>query len=232
MKSFQTFLRKCASSTLIAFLILCTGCAQIPFLGGSQQSVTNLSMQVEVTGEPGVYKVSGQTNLPEQTRITVQAIRSLQIPERDAQIASERSYSILARTQVNVEKGKWQTSLNLLQSSQNGALESWQQSNQELALKLQPDSQVRFSAVTDPSGSSIEVQSKDQGNQATSVQFTADGKSYLQTEQFIAIEPPTTKVATQKSNTTVVKVAVQPVNKAQDVKRQTDAAIPAKALMR
>ena len=212
-------------------LILCTGCAQIPFLGSSQQPATNLSMQVEATGEPGVYRVSGQTNLPEQTLITVQAIRALQIPGRDAKIASERSYSILARDQVSVEKGKWQTLLNLLQSSKNGALETWQQSNQALALKLQPDNQVRFLAVTDPSGSSIEVQSKE-GNQATSVQFTADGKSYLQTEQFISIEPPTTKVATQKTDITVVKVAVQPVNKATDVKEQTDAAIPAKALMR
>lgn len=228
MKRFQNFLRKCASSTLISLLILCTGCAQIPFLGSSQQASTNLSMQVETTSEPGVYKISGQTNLPEQTRITVQAIRALQIPGRDSQIASERSYSILARNQVNVEKGKWQTTLNLFQPGQNGALETWQQSNQELALRLQADNQVRFLAVTDPTQNSIEVQS----NQLTSVQFTADGKSYLQTEQSMQIDPPTTKVATQKSNTTVVNVAVQPVNKANDVKSQTDAGIPTKALMR
>jgi hypothetical protein len=232
MKSLQQFLRKCASSTLISLLILCTGCAQIPFLSSSQQATATLSMQVESTGEAGVYKISGQTNLPEQTQITVQAIRALQIPGRDSQVASERSYSILARTQVNVEQGKWQTSLNLLQPSKNGALETWQQSNQSLALKLQPDSQVRFLALTDPTQSSLSVQSQAQGNQATSVQFTADGRSYLQTEQLMSIEPPTAKVASQKSSTTVVKVAVQPVNKVNDVKEQTNAAIPAQAFMR
>jgi hypothetical protein len=234
MKRFQNFLRKCASSTLISLLILCTGCAQIPFLENSQQATTNLSMQVETTGEPGVYRISGQTNLPEQTRITVQAVRALQIPGRDSQIASERSYSILARDQVNVEKGKWQTTLNLLKAGQNGALETWQQSNQELALRLQADNQVRFVAFTDPTQSSIEVQSNRQGSEATSVQFTADGRSYLQTEQFVQIEPPTTKVASQKSETTVVSVAVQPVDKANDVKPQTDAKLPlpVKALMR
>lgn len=203
----------------------------MPFLSSSQQTTT-LSMQVEATGEAGGYKISGQTNLPEQTQITVQAIRALQIPGRDVQIAAERSYSILAKTQVSVEKGKWQTSLNLLQPSQNGALETWQQSNQELALKFQPDNQVRFLALTDPTRSSISVQSQAQRNQATSVQFTADGKSYLQTEQWMSIEPPTAKVASQKSDTTVVKVSVQPVNKVNDVKEQTDAALPVKAFMR
>ncbi|WNZ49068.1 hypothetical protein Q2T42_14685 [Leptolyngbya boryana CZ1] len=231
MKSLQQFLRKFASSTLISLLILCTGCTQMPFLSSSQQTTT-LSMQVEATGETGVYKISGQTNLPEQTQITVQAIRALQIPGRDVQIAAERSYSILAKTQVSVEKGKWQISLNLLQPGQNGALETWQQSNQELALKFQPDNQVRFLALTDPTRSSISVQSQAQKNQATSVQFTADGKSYLQTEQWMSIEPPTAKVASQKSGTTVVKVSVQPVNKVNDVKEQIDAALPVNAFMR
>lgn len=228
MKSFQEFLRKSAASALISLLIFCTGCTQISFLG-SAQPTTSLSMQVEATGEPGVYKVLGQTNLPERTRVTVQAIRALQSPGRDSQVASERSYSILARTQVNVEKGQWQTSLNLLQSGTDGKLESWQQSNQALDLKLQPDHRVRFLAVTDPTENSIEVQSK---TQETSVQFTADGKSYLQTAQLMSIEPPIAKVVSQKSNPSVVNVAVQPINKAIDVKSPSNAAIPVKGWMR
>lgn len=227
MKRFEKFLHNYVAVTLFSLLIFCTGCTQIPFLASSQHT-TNLSMQVEATGETGLYKISGQTNLPERTRITVQAIRALQIPGRDSQATSDRSYSILARTQVTVENGKWQASLNLLQPSTNGKLEIWQQSNQALDLKLQPDNQVRFLAVTDPENS-IEIQSKTQG---TTVQFTSDGKSYLQTEQFLSIDPPTTKVASQKSNSTIVNVAVQPINKETNVKSQSDAAMPVKGWMR
>jgi hypothetical protein len=212
MKRFEKFLHNHIAVTLISLLIFCTGCTQIPFLASAQQT-TNLSMQVEATGETGVYKISGQTNLPDRTRITVQAIRALQVPRRDPQVASDRSYSILARTQVAVEKGKWQASLNLLQPGTNGKLETWQQSNQALDLKLQPDNQVRFLAVT-------------------SVQFTSDGKSYLQIEQFLSIDPPTTKVASQKSDSTIVNVPVQPINKETNVKSQSDAALPVKGWMR
>ncbi|MBE9011865.1 hypothetical protein IQ250_16810 [Pseudanabaenaceae cyanobacterium LEGE 13415] len=229
MKGFQKFLRFCASGTLISFLILCTGCSSTPFLGGGQTPKTELSMQVEPTRDPGIYQVTGSTNLPDQTRLTIQAIRSLR---SNSPSESEPSYSILARTEVKVEKGKWQTSLNLLQQDRS---ESWQKVARSLNLKSEPEKQVRFLVLTDPTENPIEIQQRSAavGNQGTSVQFTADGRSYLQAEQILAIEPPTATVAaSEKPVQTVVKVAVQPINKATEVKSKTDAELPTKAWMR
>ncbi|BAU14221.1 hypothetical protein LEP3755_47660 [Leptolyngbya sp. NIES-3755] len=229
MKGFQKFLRFCASGTLISFLILCTGCTAIPFLGNGQTLKTDLSMQVEPTRDPGIYQITGSTNLPDQTRLTIQAIRNLQ---PNSQSESGQSYSILARTEVKVEKGKWQTSLNLLPQDR---LEAWQKTARSLNLKSEPEKQVQFLAMTDPTQNSIEIQeqSSTTANQGTSVQFTADGRSYLQAEQILTIEPPTATIAaSEKPTQTVVKVAVQPINKATEVKSQTDAELPTKAWMR
>lgn len=227
MKGFQKILRLCASSGLIALLVFCTGCTAIPFLGTGQTTKTELSIQVEPTRDSGIYQVTGRTNLPDQTRLTVQAIRNLQ---SDSQAESGQSYSILARTEVKVEQGKWQTSLNLLQQDKS---EAWQKTSKSLNIKFQPERQVRFLAVTEPTENSIGVEANTTGNQGTSVQFTADGRSYLQAEQILSIEPPTGNIVTsEKTAQRVVKVAVQPVNKTTDVKSQTDAELPTKAWMR
>lgn len=229
MKGFHKLLRLCASGTLISFLMVCTGCTVIPFFGSGQTAKTELSMQVEPTRDFGIYRVTGRTNLPDHTRLTVQAIRKLQ---SSSQAESGQLYAILARTEVKVEQGKWQTSLNFLQQDR---LEAWQKTTQSLKLKSQPEQQVRFLAVTDPTENSIDLQSQSTpaGNQGTSVQFTADGKSYLQTEQFLTIEPPSATVAAaEKPAQTVVKVAVQPLNKTAEMKPQTDAKLSTRAWMR
>ncbi|MBW4441336.1 MAG: hypothetical protein KME10_08900 [Plectolyngbya sp. WJT66-NPBG17] len=236
MKGFHKIFQMCASGTLISLLILCTGCTAVPFFGSLQNPTkTELSMQVSPTGEAGVYQITGHTNLPDQTQLTIQAVRNLQPPKLDSQAESEQTYSILARTQVKVEKGKWDTSLNLLQPSQQGKFESWQQTSRSLNLKSQPENQVRFLATTDPTKNSIELQqqSTTAGTQSASIQFAADGKSYLQAEQFLTIEPPVVKLAaSQNPGQTLVKVAVQPISKATNVKSQTDADLPAKGWMR
>lgn len=193
-------------------------------------------MQVEPTGKRGIYQVTGRTNLPEQTQFTIQAIRGLQASQSSSQTKSAQTYSILARTQAKVEKGKWQATLNLLQSGDQGELETWQQSNESLNLQFQPENQVRFLATTNPTEDSIELQQRSdsptQDAQTTSVQFTADGKSYLQTEQFLTIDPPVAKLASRQPVQTTVRVAVQPINKTTDVKQQTDAGLAIKEWMR
>ncbi len=225
MKGFQKILRLCASSTLIAVLVFCTGCTAIPFY--SQTAKTELSMQVESTRDPGIYQVTGRSNLPNQTRLTIQAIRNLQPNSQSGQ-----SYSILAQTEVKVEQGKWQTSLNLLQQDK---LEAWQKTAKALNLKSEPEKQVRFLAVTEPTENSIGIQSQSTatGNQGTSIQFTADGRSYLQAEQVLSIELPRGNIiASEKPAQTVVKVAVQSINQTKETKSQTDAELPTQAWMR
>lgn len=192
-------------------------------------------MQVDPTGEAGIYQVTGHTNLPDQTQLTLQAIRNLQPPKLGSQAKSEQTYSILARTQVKVEKGKWRALLNLLQFSEQGKLEAWQFTDRSLNLKSLPENQVRFLATTDPTENSIELQQQSTltGTQSTRLQFAADGKSYLQAEQALTIEPPTVRLAaSQKPSQTLVKVAVQPISKATDRKSQTDANLSVKEWMR
>lgn len=234
MKGFQKLLQRCASGTLILLLMFCTSCSTIPFFESNQSSMTELSMQVEPKGQTGIYQITGHTNLPDQTPLTVQAIRNLQAPNPKSQTDLAPTYSILAQTQVKVENGKWQVSLNLLQPSEEGTLEPWQQNARSLNLKLQPESQVRFLAVTEPTGKSIGLQQRaDTANQATSVQFTADGRSYLQAKQSLTIEPPTVKSAPrQMPSQMAVKVDVQSITKATDVEQQTDANLPIQGLMR
>lgn len=197
---------------------------------------TELTLRVDPTGQSGVYTVSGQTNLPNQTRLTIQAIRKLNAPNTGVQLSnSQPTYTILSRSQVEVMDGKWQTTLNLLQKAPDGqAVESWQPSDRQLKLNLQPENQVTFLAVTDPSDSAFEIRQQPEGSTQDnlSVRFTADGKSYLQAEQALNLEAPAPKLIEQTANAAIVKVATKPINKSTAAKPQIDTALSPKEWMR
>ncbi|NDJ16575.1 hypothetical protein [Myxacorys almedinensis] len=204
-------------------------------------------MQVQPTGQAGVYTVSGRTNLPEQTRITVQAVRDLKAQPSSKLTndfvklgtADRSTYSILGRTQVNVKDGQWQTSLNLLQSVPDrqtpgtpGLLETWQVSKAQLG--LQPNPRVIFLAVTDPVSQALTVEqgSPSAAQDNLSIRFTNDGKSYLQAEQALVIEPPNVKVSTQPPVSTIATVPVKSLDGSTELTKQSNAPLSTNAIAR
>lgn len=210
---------------LIPLTLTCVGCMQ------GRSSKTELTMQVEPAQQRGAYIVTGKTNVPDRTQITVQAIRNLRTGGRRT---GQPTYSILSRTQVEVKEGKWQTTLNLLESTSSGQpLEVWQTDRTKTGLNLEPDTTVTFLAVTAPVTRSLNVAEQNQGQESVVVRFTADGKSYLQADQRLTISPPAFPVGQNNSNQSEkVRVAAKSIQGAADSKKQSDAPIAPQAFLR
>ena len=191
-------------------------------------------MQVSPSGQPGVYTVVGKTNLPNQTRMTIQAVRNLRPMSRASRLTNqEQTYAILARQPIEVMNGQWETTLSLLKSAPNGrSLESWQTHSAQLGLNLEPDNQVAFQAVTDPVNRSLNVEQQS-GNavqgESLIVRFTADGKSYLQSEQAVSILPPvqaaksTSAMDSTLGTLATVQVISKQIKEPSKAKKQLDA---------
>jgi hypothetical protein len=209
---------------LVPLALVCVGCVQV------RSSKTELTMQVEPAQQQGAYTVTGKTNLPDRTQITVQAIRNLRMGDRV--IHQNPTYSILSRTQVEVKEGKWETTLNLLQAPNGQPLEVWQASRPQTGLTLEPDTKVTFLAVTDPVTRSLNVAEQNQGAESLVVRFTADGRSYLQADQVLTISPPTSPIGQSNQKPERVKVAAKAMQGAGDLKEQSDAPIAPQAFLR
>ena len=181
-------------------LLVSTGCSE------AKAPVANLTLQVEPAGRSGVYAVSGNTNLPDQSRITVSAIRYLS-PSKAAplvagslssQAPSELTYAVLSRQNVLVNQGKWQTSLNLWQVAHNGQIrEGWQLNQAELKFPLTPAPDVVFLATFEPTSQLPVIGQKlqEQGLQLEGnlARVTTDGQRYVQASQALSVALPTGK---------------------------------------
>ena len=201
---------------------ICAGC--LP----SRSPKTELTMQVSPSSQPGVYSVVGKTNLPDQTRITIQAVRSLRPVRGSSRLTNQApTYAILARQPIAVIDGKWQTTLTLLNMTPSGkSLENWQTHNLQLGLNLEPEQQVTFQAVTDPADRSLKVEqpSENMARESLIVRFTPDGKSYLQSEQALAIAPPSLQAA-QPSSAMNPRLGAPTIVTVQAVSMQTKGAV-------
>lgn len=179
--------------SLILLLILNTGCSQLSL---SQQQLTSLlpgfsseadfNLSVTPLNNKGEYQIEGRTNFPDNSRITVAAIRYLRSDkDLSTELNSESIYSILDYKDVKVNKGKWQTTLELWKIAPDGQYkEIWQLEESKLGLLLQPTPEVTFLATLDPNTSlpEIEQQLAQQSIRLTSslVSNAADGKNYIQ----------------------------------------------------
>jgi hypothetical protein len=177
-------------------LVLMTACS----LPQSAVPEIQLSMQVEPAGRPGIYTITGNTNLPDQSRITVAGIRYLRSSTEPVDLNNqELPYSILARQTVEVTQGKWQTTLNLWQVAPDGRYqESWQLNEAKLGQALTPNATVTFVAALEPVGQPATL-SQQLGNnqkiQGNLVRFTPDGQQYLQVSQTLPVDLPKGKTA-------------------------------------
>lgn len=203
------FLHRCVSSSkprsvaqtisAMSLLALLSSCAQIQSL--FPWSEVDLSIQVAATNTPGTYRVEGNADLPENTPITVVAVRYLQADDRtSARLNSEPTYSILAYQPAEVKQGKWQTDINLWQASPEGRLrEIWQIEQAKLGLSLQPEEKVFFLATVTPreelSQLERELAKRSARFPSSAVSSTSEGFRYAQVRQALTVALPTGQTA-------------------------------------
>lgn len=183
----------------LVLLTLLSGCVQ------GRSSQLELSLQVEPGNRPGLYTLSGSTNLPDRTPITVQGIRYFNPASgKDGEPAK---YSILAREVAEVSQGKWQATLNLWQTAPNGQYqEAWQLSQPRMKVDLQPSSEVTFLAVTNPASqvqsASQPLQEQSKHLEGKAVRFTPDGQWYLEASDTLVLKSPVSTTALGLSSDT------------------------------
>lgn len=180
--------RQLVSLLLLLVLVICTSCAAI---NQDSASVELSIRQAQATGRPGAYVVSGNTTLPDETRITVTAVR-------DFESAEAPIYAILDRQFTTVKRGSWEAALNLWQPAPDGRFqESWQLSG--LSAPADPAATVTFLATLDPAnqpaGFRDQVEAEDSATQASLVRFTTDGEIYLEASRQVNVPLPSGRTA-------------------------------------
>lgn len=177
-------------TSLAILLLWCTSC--------SFQDSTNikLNLKVQAGGRPGLYSLSGTTNLPDQSQITVVATRDLRFSDQILDSDQSNSlYSILDRQVVRVEEGKWQATLNLWQVAPDGHFrEAWQLERSSIGNALEPASDISFVALFDPDGQLPTVENQTIQTpelEGQLVRFTNEGQPYVKVSQTQRISLPT-----------------------------------------
>jgi hypothetical protein len=178
--------------------------------GCVQKTQEKVEMQIEnlqPTSSKGVYNITGSTNLPESSKITVTAVRYLHsvLGQTEALLNPDTntSRSILARQIVEVKQGQWEAALNLWQVSPNGSFqEAWQANPAQV--QLFPEDGVTFVAIFDPANqweqsdnqNSQKLKSDNQQFEKLDsklIRFTNENEKYLQVSQSLTIPLPTGK---------------------------------------
>jgi len=201
-QTYQFFLKTihslyCRSKWVVILLLLalCVSCSS------PKPPEVSLQLSVQPASRLGSYNVTGSTNLPDQSQITVAALRYLR-PTGEVLLESDpkATYSILARQIVEVAKGTWQTTLNLWEIAPDGRLqEAWQLNQSKTGISLNPANEVSFVAIFDPAGQLPKPkqqkpqQDKIPALRGSLVRFTAEGLPYVQANQTLEVALPVGK---------------------------------------
>ncbi len=177
-------------------LIAGTGCGQLEFF--NQFTDASFKMQVaEAVND--TYEIAGETDLPEDSKVAVAAVRYLYPSDRSAQsLTSKATYSILDYQLVQVKQGKWQASLKLLKPyGEQTPQEAWQLEQLRLGMPLKPEKDVIFLATLASADLVDQLQNLEQ--QLAKRKFkldekliytTASGQQYVQISHIQEIAPP------------------------------------------
>ena len=189
---------------LIISTLALSGCGLTTswFNTGFSPAPLNLNLQqIQVTSKPGSYTITGDTSLPEGSKVTVSAVRYLNGGvELVIDSSSDVPYAILDRQLAVVNQGTWQTTLNIWQTASDGRYqEPWQLSQTEAGVIFEPDPDITFMATFDPvnqpEGFKIQVEGQDEALQAALARFTTDGELYLQSSKTLSVALPTGKTS-------------------------------------
>lgn len=194
-------------TTFLVLLVLNSGCVQ-----KAQEEAQLEIKNLQPAQSNGVYTVTGKTNLPESSRITVTAVRYLHPADElggeslnnDNDASTNRS--ILDRQIVEVKQGEWQTELNLWQVAKDGSFQEVWQANQA-PMKLTADGDVTFIATFDPASQWQKSDNKKveqptaeyQQLEGKLLRFTNEGEKYVQASQTLSISLPGGKTTPPRS---------------------------------
>lgn len=182
--------RQSAALGTIALSFALFGCQPV------ETQVNQLSLTVEPSDRPGTYRLSGTTDLPDGTELTVQGLRYLEpLGQLLSDIQDKDHYAILDRDRVQVEAGQWSVALQLWQPNGEGEpLESWQLALPQSDRSFEAAPDVQFTVSTPPSGDERRLDAQWQSSKANpaigEIRFTPDGDWYLQAQAIRPIAPP------------------------------------------
>jgi hypothetical protein len=182
--------------SVVLLTVLMASCAQFhPF---SQWAQVDLDMQVTAAESPGVYAVVGSANLPDQTQITVLAVRYLHPVAPTVSLNTNPTYSILDYQSTQIMQKRWQVNLNLWKVARNGQFqESWQAEQQQLSLSLESDADVIFLATLAPVEQLPQLEQQLATRQIRLargvVRSALDGQRYAQVNRLVSVALPTDK---------------------------------------
>lgn len=216
--------RKVASTVLLMLFLV--GCVNV------RSPEVELTMQVEPSKRPGEYTVSGTTNLPDRTEISVQGVRYFNVPLQSSPAGESSNYVILSRQVAEVAEGKWKATLNLWQVAPDGQYqEAWQLNQPQMGVAAQPSSDVTFLALTDPGNQSekLEQQLESQGKrlEGENIRFTADGEWYVQAEQTLPVNLPTGKTTPVVGSSSLTEISRVPSTSMKSDSNSSSVQIPA-----
>lgn len=150
------------------------------------------------------YKVTGTTNLPDSSLISVSAVRYL-IPADTKKTPQSNnganlSRSILDRKNVEVKAGKWQAELDISRNTSDGSFrEAWQLDSSKL--ELTPQDKVSFIATYNPTSqwqitdgkNTKKPDTKVNEPQGKLVRVTNEGEKFVQASKTLSIALPVVK---------------------------------------
>jgi hypothetical protein len=176
-------------AVILLLLAFCVSCSP------AKPPAIDLKFSVQPGSGPGLYSVSGNTNLRDRSRIAVTALRYLRPTSQEfLDSDSKATYSILDRQIVEVAQGKWQANLNLWQVGSDGRFqESWQLNQLQTGLSVNPAPEVSFLATYDPAAQPPKLVQQEQNLgdlRGDLVRFTAEGLPYVQANQSLQISLP------------------------------------------
>lgn len=177
---------------------LISGCESLPLPGQPQE--VNLQMTVAPSPERSRYLVSGTTNLPDRTPITVAAIRYFSLGDSSGAASSSdtpseagSTFTVLDYASTTVTQGKWQAELTLQQQGTDGKdWEAWQMQQPRLALQPAPTVAFVTTLTAADQLTPLEQQLAQKGFRLPRgmVRTTTEGQRYAEVSQTIALAPP------------------------------------------
>lgn len=199
---------------LAGLLSISMGCRQVEmpeFTVGTTARDLDITMQVERVGDSGAYNVTGRTNLPDNTDLTIAAVRYLNPAQPVTGNANAApTYAILDYQSTTVADGQWRTTLGLWEIAPDGVYrESWQRDQTRTKLQVNPEPDVHF-LVTLAAPDQLEAvaqQLTEAGLEfpTSMLRTTAEGIPYLQMQQTLAIALPS-------GSTTPPELTAQDIN--------------------
>lgn len=187
----ERLLSSYAKAFYVLLLLLTVSCTR------ERSSQADLSLRVEPSNRPGVFTISGNTNLPDQSQVIVQGLRPLSSPAQPIAPETPSNYAILDRQTVVVSQGQWQATLKLWHDTPDGQYQEVWQASQTQVKRLQPSAEVIFIAAIDPGSQAkaLKQQLERQGKtlEGAKVRFTTNEQWYIQAKQAIMVTPPTGK---------------------------------------